>query len=45
MPFIEVDNRGQRTCNIWWSVDGKKIRLSGVACSVADLVSNERLKA
>ena len=32
-PLAEIDNRGQRltgcmTCNIWWSADDKKVRLS-----------------
>ena len=32
-PLLEIDNRGQRlrgcmTCNIWWSTDGVKFRLS-----------------
>ena len=32
-PLVEIDNRGQRlsgcmTCNIWWSADDKKVRLS-----------------
>ena len=32
-PLIEIDNRGKRltgcmTCNIWWSADDKKVRLS-----------------
>jgi hypothetical protein len=32
-PLTEVDNRGQllrgcMTCNIWWSHDGAKVRLS-----------------
>ena len=32
-PLVEIDNRGKRltgcmTCNIWWSADDKKVRLS-----------------
>ena len=32
-PFVEIDNRGKRltgcmNCNIWWSADDKKVRLS-----------------
>ena len=32
-PLVEIDNRSKRltgcmTCNIWWSAEGKKIRLS-----------------
>ena len=32
-PLVEIDNRGKHlsgcmTCNIWWSAEGKKIRLS-----------------
>ena len=32
-PLVEIDNRrrhltGCMTCNIWWSADGKKVRLS-----------------
>jgi len=32
-PIVEIDNRGTRltgcmTCNIWWSADDKKVRLS-----------------
>jgi hypothetical protein len=32
-PLVEIDNWGKRltgcmTCNIWWSADGKKVRLS-----------------
>jgi len=32
-PLIEIDNRGQQlsgclTCNIWWTADGGKVRLS-----------------
>jgi len=32
-PLVEIDNRGKRltgcmTCNIWWSSDDKKVRLS-----------------
>ena len=32
-PLVEIDNHGQRltgcvTCNIWWSADDKKVRLS-----------------
>ena len=32
-PVIEIDNRGQHltgcmTCNIWWSADDEKVRLS-----------------
>ena len=36
-PLVEIDNRGQRltgcmTCNIWWSAEGKKVRLSEKIC-------------
>ena len=32
-PLAEIDNRGQRltgcmNCNIWWSAEGNKVRLS-----------------
>ena len=32
-PLAEIDNRGKRltgcmTCNIWWSADDRKVRLS-----------------
>jgi hypothetical protein len=32
-PLVEIDNRGDHltgcmTCNIWWSAEGDKIRLS-----------------
>ena len=32
-PLVEIDNRGKRltgsmNCNIWWSSDDKKVRLS-----------------
>ncbi len=32
-PLVEIDNRGDHftgcmTCNIWWSAEGEKIRLS-----------------
>ena len=39
-PLMEIDNRGQRlrgclTCNIWWSGDDEKVRLSeaDLSCS------------
>jgi hypothetical protein len=32
-PFVEIDNRGMHltgcmACNIWWSAEGQKVRLS-----------------
>ena len=32
-PVVEIDNRSKRltgcmTCNIWWSIEGEKVRLS-----------------
>jgi hypothetical protein len=34
-PVVEIDNRGKQltgcmTCNIWWSIEGEKVRLSEV---------------
>jgi hypothetical protein len=43
-PLVEIDNRGKRltgcmTCNIWWSADDEKVRLSEEGSAAGFLVA------
>jgi hypothetical protein len=49
-PLAEIDNRGQHlrgcmTCNIWWSADDKKVRLSEVDLAVLHALRTSRSSA
>ena len=48
-PVVEIDNRGTRltgcmTCNIWWTGDDKKVRLSEEDLGALHFYAAEDLK-